>query len=45
MYFMVDITGAVVSVNPLARSNLAFKVDELIGHPVQNLFTWVTETL
>ena len=38
MYFMVDITGAIVSVNPFGAEQLGFKVDELIGHPVQNLF-------
>jgi PAS domain S-box-containing protein len=38
MYFMVDTSGAIVSVNPLGAEQLGFKVDELIGRPVQNLF-------
>ena len=38
MYFMVDITGIIVSVNPFGAEKLGFKVDELIGRPVQNLF-------
>jgi len=38
MYFMVDASGAIVSVNPLGAEQLGFTVDELIGLPVQNLF-------
>jgi PAS domain S-box-containing protein len=38
MYFMVDINGVIVSVNPFGAEQLGFKVDELIGHRLQNLF-------
>ncbi len=38
MYFMVDASGAIVSVNPFGAEQLGFTVDELIGRPVQNLF-------
>jgi PAS domain-containing protein len=37
MYFMVDVGGAIVSVNPLGAEQLGFTVDELRGLPVQNL--------
>ena len=38
MYFMVDTSGAIVSVNPFGAEQLGFAVDELIGRPVKNLF-------
>ncbi|HXJ34596.1 MAG TPA: PAS domain S-box protein [Candidatus Eisenbacteria bacterium] len=38
MYFMIDPAGAVVSVNPFGAENLGYTVDELVGHPVLNLF-------
>ena len=38
MYFMVDASGAIVSVNPLGAEQLGFTVDELVGLPAQNLF-------
>jgi PAS domain S-box-containing protein len=38
MYFMVNESGAIISVNPFGAEQLGFTVDELIGRPVQNLF-------
>jgi PAS domain S-box-containing protein len=38
MYFMVDMSSVIVSVNPLGAEQLGYTVDELIGRPVQDLF-------
>jgi PAS domain S-box-containing protein len=38
MYFMVDATGTIVSVNPFGAEQLGYTVDELIGSPVQDVF-------
>jgi PAS domain S-box-containing protein len=38
MYFMVDTNGVIASVNPLGAEQLGFTVDELVGHPVLDLF-------
>jgi PAS domain S-box-containing protein len=38
MYFMVDVRGVIVSVNPFGAEQLGFKIDELIGRPVSSLF-------
>ncbi|PDT32711.1 histidine kinase [Sinorhizobium sp. FG01] len=38
MYFMVDATGTIVSVNPFGAEQLGYTVDELIGRPVQDVF-------
>jgi PAS domain S-box-containing protein len=38
MYFMVDTSGTILSVNPLGAEQLGFTIDELIGHPVLDLF-------
>ncbi|MEY9325267.1 PAS domain S-box protein [Sinorhizobium fredii] len=38
MYFMVDATGVIVSVNPFGAEQLGYTVDELIGRPVQDIF-------
>jgi PAS domain S-box-containing protein len=38
MYFMVDATGTIVSVNPFGAEQLGYTADELIGRPVQNIF-------
>jgi PAS domain S-box-containing protein len=38
MYFMVDASGVLLSVNPFGAGQLGFTVDELIGLPVQALF-------
>ncbi|WEX79161.1 PAS domain S-box protein [Sinorhizobium numidicum] len=38
MYFMVDATGTIVSVNPFGAEQLGYTVDELIGRPVQDIF-------
>jgi len=38
MYFMVDPTGTIMSVNPFGAEHLGYTADELIGRPVQNLF-------
>lgn len=38
MYFMVDATGTIVSVNPFGAEQLGYRVDELIGSPVQDIF-------
>jgi PAS domain S-box-containing protein len=37
-YFMVDATGTVLSVNPLGAEQLGYSVNELVGHPVLNVF-------
>jgi PAS domain S-box-containing protein len=38
MYFMLDATGTIVSVNPFGAEQIGYTVDELIGCPVQNVF-------
>jgi PAS domain S-box-containing protein len=38
MYFMVDAAGIVLSVNPFGAEQLGYNVDELIGHPVLEVF-------
>ncbi|MGO9359632.1 MAG: PAS domain S-box protein, partial [Xanthobacteraceae bacterium] len=38
MYFMVDATGAILSVNPFGAEQLGYTADELIGRPVKILF-------
>ncbi|AFL49760.1 PAS domain S-box-containing protein [Sinorhizobium fredii] len=38
MYFMVDATGTIVSVNPFGAEQLGYTVDELIDRPVQDIF-------
>jgi PAS domain S-box-containing protein len=38
MFFIVDATGAVVSVNPYGAEQLGYTVEELIASPVQNMF-------
>jgi len=38
MYFMIDSAGTVISVNPFGAEQLGYTVDELVGHPVLNVF-------
>jgi len=38
MYFMVDPANTILSVNPFGAEQLGYRVDELIGRPVQILF-------
>src|SRR6202011_1821987 len=38
MYFMVDAAGIIISVNPFGAEQLGYRVDELIGWPVRNVF-------
>jgi PAS domain S-box-containing protein len=38
MYFMVDATGTILSVNPFGAEQLGYTVDELVGRPVLNVF-------
>ena len=38
MYFMVDAAGTILSVNPFGAEHLGYRVDELIGRPVEILF-------
>ena len=38
MYFMVGETGTILSVNPFGAEQLGYKVEELIGRPVQSVF-------
>ena len=38
MYFMVDETGTIISVNPFGAEQLGYTVDELIGRPVTIVF-------
>src|SRR5271166_1265239 len=38
MYFMVDPTGMILSVNPFGAEQLGYTMDELIGGPVEILF-------
>jgi PAS domain S-box-containing protein len=38
MYFMVDASGTVLSVNPFGAEQLGYKVNELVGQPVLSVF-------
>ena len=38
MYFMVDAAGTVLAVNPFGAEMLGYRVDELVGQPVLNVF-------
>jgi PAS domain S-box-containing protein len=38
MYFIVDTSGIILSVNPLGAEQLGFTVEDLIGQPVRQLF-------
>jgi PAS domain S-box-containing protein len=38
MYFMVDATATIMSVNPFGAEQLGYEVNELIGRPVQSVF-------
>ena len=38
MYFMVDEAGTIMSVNPFGAEQLGYRVDELVGRPVQSVF-------
>ena len=38
MYFMLDPTGTILSVNPFGAEQLGYATDELIGRPVEILF-------
>ena len=38
MYFMVDATGTITSVNPFGAEQLGYSVGELVGRPVRILF-------
>src|SRR5271165_3044482 len=38
MYFIVDVSGTIVSVNRYGAEHLGYDVDELIGQPVLNFF-------
>ena len=38
MYFMVDATGSIISVNPFGAEQLGYTPEELIGIPVQSIF-------
>ena len=38
MYFMVDATGTILSVNPFGAEQLGYSVDELVGRPVHFVF-------
>ncbi len=38
MYFIVDSGGTIVSVNGLGAEQLGYRVDELVGQPVSNVF-------
>ena len=38
MYFMLDPTGTILSVNPFGAQQLGYTTDELIGRPVEILF-------
>ncbi|HTO66569.1 MAG TPA: PAS domain S-box protein [Bradyrhizobium sp.] len=38
MYFMVDEAGTIISVNPFGAEQLGYRVDELVGRPVQSVF-------
>jgi PAS domain S-box-containing protein len=38
MYFMVDAVGTIVAINPLGAEQLGYRVAELVGHPVCDIF-------
>jgi PAS domain S-box-containing protein len=38
MYFIVDVAGTVLSVNPFGAEQLGYTVNELVGHSVLNVF-------
>jgi PAS domain S-box-containing protein len=38
MYFIVDVAGTVLSVNPFGADQLGYTVNELVGHSVLNVF-------
>jgi len=38
MYFIIDAAGMVLSVNPVGADQLGWRVDDLIGQPVLNVF-------
>ena len=38
MYFIVDASGTVTSVNPFGAEQLGYSVNELVGQPVLNVF-------
>jgi PAS domain S-box-containing protein len=38
MYFMLDAASTIVSVNPFGAEQLGYTVDELVGHPVLNVY-------
>ena len=38
MYFMMDAAGTVLAVNPFGAEQLGYKVDELVGQPVLDVF-------
>jgi PAS domain-containing protein len=38
MYFMVDAAGTVLSVNPFGAEQLGYTVEQLVGHPVLDVF-------
>jgi PAS domain S-box-containing protein len=38
MYFMVDAAGKIMAVNPFGAEQLGYRVDELLGQPVLNVF-------
>ena len=38
MYFMVDEAGTIINVNPFGAEQLGYRIDELIGRPVNNVF-------
>ena len=38
MYFIVDAAGAIVTVNTFGAEQLGYKVDELVGRPVLDVF-------
>jgi PAS domain S-box-containing protein len=37
MYFMIDAAGTILAVNPLGAEQLGYRVDELVGQPVQRI--------
>lgn len=38
MYFIIDAAGAILSVNPVGAEQLGWRVNQLIGQPVLNVF-------
>ncbi|SCK12994.1 PAS domain S-box-containing protein [Variovorax sp. HW608] len=38
MYFILDAAGTILSVNPVGAEQLGWRVDELVGQPVLNVF-------